>query len=123
MGANSQQDRLSLVGVRLQPRIGVTPGERRVPQACSADITVWGSFEAAAAADDLTAAIDYTSVLEKIIEVAHGREYNLVETLAYRLARAVLQYFPAQRVNVIVRKQPATLAGSLDHVEVEVDQS
>jgi dihydroneopterin aldolase len=123
MAAKSPQDRLALIKIRLQPRIGVTPGERRIPQPCTADIIVWGDFEAAAATDALPAALDYTAILARVFEVAHMREYNLVETLAYKLARGVLEAFPVQRVNVKVRKQPAGLTDKLDYVEVEVDQS
>jgi dihydroneopterin aldolase len=119
----SRQDRLAIIGVRLRPRIGVTPGERRFPQACSADIAIWGDFETAALTDELSDALDYSKVLEKVVEVAHMREYNLLETLAYGIARAVLVGFRAQRVNVKVRKQPATLIDKLDYIEVEVEQS
>ena len=123
MAAKSPQDRLALVEIRLQSRIGVTPGEKRISQPCTADITVWGDFEAAAATDALPAALDYTAILAKVVEVAHMREYNLVETLAYKLARGVLEAFPVQRVTVKVRKQPAGLTDKLDHIEVEVEQS
>ena len=118
-----RQDRLTLVGVNLQPRLGVTPGERRFPQACVADISVWGDFEAAASTDELADALDYSRILAKVVQTAHVREYNLLEALAYRLAREVLEAFPAHRVNVKVRKHPATMTGKLDHVEVEVDES
>jgi 7,8-dihydroneopterin aldolase/epimerase/oxygenase len=117
------QDRLVLVGIKLRPRLGVTPGERRFPQSCSADLIIWGDFEAAAATDDLSAALDYSKILAKVLDVAHQREYNLLETLAYRLGRAVLESFPAHRITVKVRKQPASLIEKLDHVEVEVEQS
>jgi dihydroneopterin aldolase len=119
----ARQDRLTLAEIRLQPRLGVTADERRFPQACTADITIWGDFEAAAATDELTDALDYRRILGRVLETAHMREYNLLETLAYRLARAVLESFPAGRVNVKVRKQPATMIDKLDHVEVEVEQS
>lgn len=123
MAIKIRQDRLALIGIKLRPRLGVTPGERRFPQHCTADIAIHGDFEAAASGDDLAAASDYSKLLAKVIEVAHEREYNLLETLAYRLGRSVLEAFPAHRVNVKVRKQPATLMDKLDHVEVEVEQS
>ena len=118
-----RQDRLTLAGVKLQPRLGVTPGERRFPQACIADISVWGDFEAASATDELADAMDYSRILATVVQTAHVREYNLLEALAYRLAREVLEAFPAHRVTVKVRKQPATMTDRLDHVEVEVDES
>jgi dihydroneopterin aldolase len=116
-------DRLTLSGIKLQPRIGVTPGERRFPQQCLAEVTLWADFEAAAATDSLAQAINYSRILEQVLETAHAHEYNLLETLAYRIARGILQSFPAGKVRVVVSKRPASLAAKLDHVEVEVEQS
>ncbi|HYK88654.1 MAG TPA: dihydroneopterin aldolase [Acidobacteriota bacterium] len=123
MSAKQRDDRITLTGVKLHPLIGVTPGERRLPQPCDADVTLWGDFEAAGSTDSLDKALDYTKVLARIIETAHGREYNLLETLAYRISREVLQSFPARKVSVRVRKRPATLSDKLDFIEVEVEQS
>jgi dihydroneopterin aldolase len=123
MAQKSAEDRLTIAGIKLWPRIGVSPGERRLPQSCQADITLWGDFEAAGSTDSLDKAIDYRSVLTVAVEAAQTREYNLVETLAYRLARDVLQGFPARRVSVRVRKKPASLADKIDYVEIEVAQS
>ncbi len=122
MVARIRCDRLTLAGVKLQPRLGVTPGERRFPQSCTADITLWGDFEAVASTDELTESCDYSRILAKVLDTAHMREYNLVESLAYRIARVILEAFPVERVNVRVRKQPASLIETLDHVEIEVEQ-
>jgi dihydroneopterin aldolase len=116
-------DQILLSGIKLHPRIGVSEGERRFPQPCQADVTVWGDFEAAASTDSLDKAVNYSRVLEKVLETAHSVEYNLLETLAYRIARAVLQAFPAVRVRVRVRKRPASLLAKLDCIEVEVEES
>lgn len=123
MAARVREDRIVLSGVKLQPRIGVTPGERRLPQSCDAEVTVYGDFEAAATTDSLGKAIDYSRILALIIRVAHEREYNLLESLAYRIAREILQSTPASRVGVRVRKRPASLQGKLDYIEVEVQES
>jgi dihydroneopterin aldolase len=116
-------DRITLAGVQLRPRIGTTLEERREPQLCEADITVWGDFEAAASTDSLDKAVDYSRVLEKVEDVAQASEYNLVETLAYRLARAVLQSFPVHKVGVRLRKRPLSLSGKIDFVDIEVEES
>jgi dihydroneopterin aldolase len=121
--ATRPEDRITLKGVRLNPRIGVTPGERRFPQLCRADITIWGDFESAASTDSLDKALDYTKLLQKALETARAEEFNLLETLAYRLARSILSSFPAQRVNVRIRKHPASLVEQLDFIEVEVEES
>jgi dihydroneopterin aldolase len=114
--------RISLFGVRLNPRIGVSPGERRLPQPCEADVTLWGDFEPAANTDSLEKAVDYSRVLRTVDEAAHVREYNLVETLAREIARSVLQEFPVEKVGVRVRKRPAALSGKIDYVEVELEE-
>ena len=123
MCARSREDRLTLVGVKLEPRIGVTPGERRQPQACEADISLWGDFEAAATTDSLSNAIDYSKVVATVLGVAQSREFNLLETLADQLAKAMLTEYPAFRVQVRVRKRPASLTSKLDYVEVEMEES
>jgi len=93
-----------------------------LPQPCEADITVWGDFEAAASTDALDTALDYCQVLERVLTTAHAREYNLLEALAYRIAREILESFPASRVRVKVRKRPLVLLENLDFVEVEVEE-
>ena len=123
MSAKPRDDRLTISGVKLLPRIGATPGERRLPQPCDADVTLWGDFEAAGSTDSLDKALDYSKVLATVIETAHAEEYNLLETLAYRIPRELLQSFPARKASVKVRKRPATLADKLDFIEVEIEQS
>ena len=123
MCARSREDRLTLVGVKLEPRIGVTVGERRQSQACEADISLWGDFEVAATTDSLTNAIDYSKVVVTVLRVAHSGEFNLLETLADHLAKAMLTEYPASRVRVRVRKRPASLTAKLDYVEVEMEET
>ncbi len=123
MSTKPKDDRITLAGVKLLPRIGVTPGERCMPQSCDVDVTLWGDFEAAASTDSLNRTLDYSEVLAKVIEVSHAREYNLLETLAYSISQEVLRCFPARRVTVKVRKRPASVADKLDFIEVEVERS
>jgi dihydroneopterin aldolase len=116
-------DRITLSGVRLLPRVGTTEEERRNPQPCEADITFWGDFEAASSTDSLDQAIDYSRVLARAVATAESGEYHLIETLAYRLARTVLQEFPAFKVGIRLRKRPLALSGRLDFVEIELEES
>jgi dihydroneopterin aldolase len=112
-----------LSGVKIYPRIGVTHEERSAPQECQADLMVWGDFEAAASTDSLNESIDYTQILSLVQKIAGEAEYLLIETLAYKIVRAVLQSFPVSRARVKLRKRPASLLGQLDFVEVDVEES
>lgn len=121
MPVGPTEQRITLARVKLRPRIGVTPGERRQPQQCDADVTLWGDFESSAHTDSLDKAVDYGAVLAAVLDVAHAREYNLIESLAHAIARRVLSAFPVRRVGVRLRKYPASLAAGLDSVEVEFE--
>jgi 7,8-dihydroneopterin aldolase/epimerase/oxygenase len=114
---------MTLASIRIFPRIGVSAEERSVPQECEADLTVWSHFGAAATADALDQSIDYCQILSLVKKVAEIHEYHLLETLAYRIVRSVLQNFPVVRVRIQLRKRPANLIKDLDFIEVEVEES
>jgi 7,8-dihydroneopterin aldolase/epimerase/oxygenase len=114
---------MTLAGIRLYPRIGVTAEERSVPQECQADLTLWGNFEAAASSDALDQSIDYCQVLSVVKKIAEAHEFSLLETLAYGIVRSVVQGFSVDRVRVKLRKRPSSLIKDLDFVEVEVEES
>lgn len=118
-----REDRITLSGIRISPRIGTTAQERSAPQECTADLTIWGDFESAAATDSLEKSIDYTKVLAVVLKTADEQEYNLIETLAYRTVRKVLHAFPVNRVAILLRKRPEIMRGLVDHVEIEVEES
>jgi 7,8-dihydroneopterin aldolase/epimerase/oxygenase len=120
---SARQDRITLSGIKLYPRIGTDPGEQDAPQECLADLSVWGDFSAAAATDSLDRSIDYVRILAIVRQAATSREYNLLETLAQGIARAVLQSFPLHRVRIKLRKKPASLADQIDFVEVQWEES
>ena len=123
MRPGKQPDKLKLSGIKISPRIGVTPEERAAPQECQADVVISGDWSAAAATDDFTRAIDYCLIIEKVRAVAAGREYALLETLARVIAQSVSADFSVENVTVRVRKRPAVLRDLLDFVEIEAEES
>jgi dihydroneopterin aldolase len=122
LGYKSRQDQITLAGIKLYPHIGTSAEEKSAEQECQADLTVWGDFEAAAATDELDQSIDYCQVLLSVQETAGAREYNLLETLAYKIVRNVLQDFPVSKARIKLRKRPAGLMDQIDFVEVEVEE-
>ena len=123
MARKTREDLITLTGIRIHPRIGTTPEERSEPQECHVDLTIWGDFKAAAALDSLDNSIDYSGVLSTVQQIARSQEYSLLETLALKIIRGVLQDFPVNRVRVKLRKKPASLLGQIDHVEVEMEDA
>ena len=122
MARKTRDDRITLAGVRIFPRIGTTPEERSNPQECELDLTIWGNFESAADADSLDKSIDYCRVLEEVQKIAGASEYALVESLGYSISRTILLKFSANRVNVQLRKRPVVLLDQIEYIEIEVEE-
>jgi len=120
MSACPRRDRITIANLRLNPRIGVTPGERRLPQPVCADIRLSGDFGEAAATDQLERTVNYSRVVEVVEAAAAERPYNLIESLAYEIARQVRASFEVHEVTVRVRKMPKSLMEKVDFVEVEI---
>jgi len=114
------EDRLTLFGIRISPRVGTTHEERSTPQTCLADIVIHGSFAKAAAEDSLDQSIDYCQILAKVQETAAERENVLLETLTYAIRQSVLETFHVADVEVKVRKRPKILRDQLDFVEISI---
>ena len=91
MSSDILPDRLMIRGLELQCVIGVEDWERRMPQRVIVDIELQGDFSDASVSDNLADALDYRTLCIRALEVAAASECGLVETLADRIAQAVLE--------------------------------
>jgi 7,8-dihydroneopterin aldolase/epimerase/oxygenase len=97
-------DHIFIRDFRLQTLIGFHRRERVVPQTIRLDVEI-GIANAAVFSSDKVAAdcIDYDKVTARIREVA-SEHVNLVETLAERVARLLLDEFGAASAKVSIAK-------------------
>lgn len=117
-------DRIELRAMRFSGRHGVLPFEAERPQPFEVDVVLELNLAAAGTADDLARTVDYGSIFSAAREVVEGRHVALLETLAERIAAAVLAgSAPAGAVTVRVRKLEAPLPGELAWAGVEVRRS
>ncbi|MYA59786.1 MAG: dihydroneopterin aldolase [Chloroflexi bacterium] len=113
-------DRLVIRGLELRCVVGVEDWERRMAQRLVVDVEVRGDFSTAADSDDFREALDYRAPCVQAAEIAAQGEYRLVETLADRIAGAVLRLSDrVEEVSVSVFK-PLALAG-FGKAEVRVE--
>ncbi len=113
-------DRVWLLGVECRVKIGVPPTERRRRQRVLVDLGLETETRAAAARDDFRAAVDYRAVETLVRAEAEAGERALLETLAERLAAAVLKAQPrVAAATVRVRKTPAVMPRTRE-VAVEI---
>lgn len=100
---------------------GVLSEEQSVGGKFEADIDLYTDFSKAAEHDNLKETVDYDKVYKFVYNLSLEKKYNLIETLATRIADEILQKFTSvSKVAVRVRKHNVPVGGFVDYVEVEV---
>ena len=90
--------------------IGIHAHERATRQRLLISVELDMDFRAAAAADDIDTAMDYVAVRELIETTAINGRFQLIETLAERLAEALMEE-PVSNVRIEIQK-PSALPGT-----------
>ena len=117
-------DRIELRAMRFSGRHGVLPIEAERLQPFEVDVVIELDLAPAGTTDDLARSVDYGPVFAAARAVVEGPHVALLETLAERIAAAVLTGAPAaSAVTVRVRKPEAPLPGTLAWAGVEVRRS
>ena len=99
-------DQIHIEQLEIFARIGVPEEERATPQRLTVSISFWPFREADDLKDKIENAVNYSSVAEETKNFASNQSFNLVETLADRLAVHLLRTFRIQKVTVELRKFP-----------------
>lgn len=88
--------------------IGIFPEERNNKQDVIINATLFcNSHAEAAASDDIKDAVDYKSITKQIIDLVEPSEFQLIETMAERIADICLGHTKVLRVTVSVDKPHA----------------
>jgi 7,8-dihydroneopterin aldolase/epimerase/oxygenase len=113
MSHHEHEDRIFLHGLSTQCIIGFIDWERRMPQTVVIDLELPCDAAAAAASDRVADTIDYKQLAKRVLAWTQASEFQLLETLAHRLALLLLGEFPLRWVRVRVRK-PGAIRHSRD---------
>jgi dihydroneopterin aldolase len=98
--------RLILTGLTAFGYHGNNPAERKLGQVFTADLEVALDTRKAAASDHLEDTISYPLVEKTARQILEGKPANLLETVAERIATALLKYPEVIEVTVRVTKRP-----------------
>ena len=100
---------------------GVNPEEKVNPQRFLFTVKVDTDFALSASSDNLANTVSYSAVKKVVKAVAEENSFDLIETLAYTVAKRILLAFPlADGVSVKVKKPDAPMSGNFDFVGVEL---
>ncbi len=86
-------DTVFIRGLRARTVIGVYDWERRVRQELVLDLEMAGDNRRAAASDHVEDALDYAAVSQTVLAYIESSEFQLIETLAERVADLVMRDF------------------------------
>lgn len=116
-------DLIEVRGLKVSGHIGVTPEERLHEQPLVVSMAARMDTRAASATDDISATLDYEELVRHVSKIVSSEEYGLIETLADRIARVILEHAFVQDVWVRVAKPEAALTEDVDEVAVEITRS
>jgi dihydroneopterin aldolase len=97
-------DILFIHDIKVKTVIGVYPWEKQVLQTLFLDLELGTDAAKAALTDELAATIDYTLIVTSLIEHLRNNSYQLIETLAERIAQLILTDFPVTWLRLKIRK-------------------
>ena len=104
--------RLFLTGIEASGRHGAKPGEKDEPQGFVVDLDV----EVAVGEDSLAATADYRALIGTARDVVASTSFDLLESIAAAVARAVAMHDGVIRATAIVHKPAAALSNEVQGV-------
>ena len=99
--------------LRIETIIGIYDWERKVKQTVSLDLEMGTDIGKSAATDAIDDTLNYKAVAKRLIAFVENSEYQLVETLAEKIAEIVLSEFNVPWLKLTVHK-PGAVRGSRD---------
>lgn len=114
-------DKIELVGMEFFGRHGCSEEERLVGQRFLVDAALFLDLAPAGRTDDIGETVDYAQVFDDVRSVVEGKPAALLETIAERIASALLEkYARLDRVRITVHKPFAPIPGRFADTSVTV---
>jgi len=105
-------DTIFLRKLQIETIIGIFDWERKVKQAVFFDIEMATDVKKAAASDYIDDALDYKLISKSIIHFVEKSEFQLIETLAEKVADLIMTEFNVPWVRLSLNKK-----GAIRHAE------
>lgn len=120
MVGNKNPDTIILAGIQFRGHHGDSEAERTVGGRFEVDLEIGRDCSRAGCSDSLQDTVDYYAVHQRVMQIGQNERHRLVETLAERIAAAVLAEFAADSVTVRARKLMPPLDGIVAYAGVEI---
>ena len=114
-------DIIFLTDLRIETVIGIYDWERKIKQTVAIDLEMATDIRRAAATDSIDDTLNYKAIAKRLIQFVGESQFQLVETLAEKVAEIVLNEFHVPWVKVRLSK-PGAVRGSRD-VGIRIERS
>lgn len=118
--ALARTDRITLTGLRNVGYHGVLDSEKQEGQPFIVDVVLYLNLAPAAQTDDVAHTVNYAEVAELVRDIVTGTAVDLIETLAEKIAQAILSHFPVIAVEITVNKPQAPIEVPFSNVSVTI---
>ncbi len=116
-------DRIDLKGIEVLARHGVLQAEQETAQVFRVDVTAYVDTTKAAQTDDLADALDYGELALEVREAVGADSYQLIETVASKVADAVMAHDQVTKSVVTIHKPEAPIDLVFDDVAVTIERN
>lgn len=116
-------DRLELKGIEVYAKHGVLQHEQEKAQVFKVDVTAYTDLSRPGDTDDLSDALDYSTLALEVREAVGSESYKLIETVAAKVSDVVMSHPQVVRSVVTIHKPAAPIDIVFEDVSVTVDRS
>ena len=113
MDNEKHPDTIFLHELRVETVVGIWDWERKIRQTVSIDLEMGADIRRAASSDTIEDTLNYKSVAKRVQQFVGESEFQLVETMAEKIAETVLAEFDLPWIQVRVSK-PGAIRGARD---------
>ena len=113
MTNKSHIDTIFLTDLKVETIVGIWDWERKIRQTVSIDLEMGADIRRAATSDDIEDTLNYKKVAKRVQQFVSESEFQLVETMAEKIATTVLAEFDVPWIHVRVNK-PGAIRGARD---------
>lgn len=111
MDTQQATDTVFVHELRVETIIGIWGWERKIRQIVSIDLEMGTDIRRAAETDNIDDTLNYKAISKRVQQFVADSEFQLVETMAEKIAELVLQEFKVPWIQVRVSK-PGAIRGA-----------
>lgn len=105
-------DIVFIQGLKIDCVIGIYAWERKIKQTIALDLEMAADIKAASKTDNIKQTLDYKAVSKRLIDFVSNSKFELVESLAEKIAEIIINEFGVKWLKLTLNKGEALSGAS-----------